>query len=155
MRVILLLSFYVFIHSTPTHAEMLSGMSPADFFNAQKGLQNQKSEDCPRITASCRVCSDGRMVDSKLKPMNKHDPLFCLQKERSVLLKIRQSELFYSRLKKRNCHVLSSLCALCPDRSFVSIESDQELTTDLFECVAGPRSRQYGELVFSSSMEEQ
>jgi len=155
MRVILLLFSYLYIYSVQTHAEMPSGMSPADFFDAHKGFQKPKSENCLMITASCRVCPDGRMVDSNLKLMKKQDPLVCLQKERSVLLKIRQSELFYSRLKKRNCHVLSSLCALCPDRSFVSLESDQELTTDLFECVAGPRSRQYGELVFSSSMEEE
>ena len=101
-------------------------------------------KECPELTKSCRVCPDLTLIGDDLKPMKNQDPLSCLRREAPQSLRKTKgvSELVFSELKKVNCRVISPICALCPDQSFISVDSGRKLATDLYECVNGPRTKQ-------------
>jgi hypothetical protein len=105
-----------------------------------------KKEDCVALTDACRVCPDATLVGPNLKSLAKPDARECLKKGRSKLLALKASEVYFSKAKGVNCQRISSLCALCPDQVFVSPESDRVLSTDLYECVSGPRTRVFNSM---------
>ncbi len=104
--------------------------------------EGYKKEDCVMMTDACLVCPNASIVGPDLKPI-KQEAKECLKKGRSKLLGTKISEVYFSKTKGKNCQSVSSLCALCPDGTFVSPVSDRELNTDLFECVHGPRAKQF------------